>query len=145
LWESASGSKKKEILLDEVSMPFSGKEQNYTNSIQIAPLSIRTSGNINYFVKLKDIYTNETVMDFFIHGGNSITTKVPLGSYKIVYASGNKWYGKEHLFSKKTAYSKTDETFNFTQNYNGINGYTITLYTVANGNLTTSRLNPSDF
>ena len=144
-WENNSQPKKKEIVLEEVSIPFSGKEQNYTTSPQLAPFSIQTSGNTNYFIKLKDAYSNETIMDFFIRGGDNITTKVPLGTYKIVYASGKKWYGKKHLFGKKTLYSKADATFNFIRTSNGINGYTITLYIVANGNLNTSYLSPSEF
>lgn len=138
-------NKKPEIVLDEMPMPYNGRINSYTNSQRIAPFTIKTSHGDNYFVKLKDVYSNSTVIDIFIRGGQTVETKVPLGTYKIVYASGDKWYGEKHLFGKNTSYSKTDQNLNFTQTYNGVSGYTISLYRVANGNLRTSGLNPSEF
>lgn len=129
----------------EVTMPYTGEVNNFSAEERIAPFNIETSTGVNYFVKLKDVYSNQTVIEFFIRGGDRISTKVPLGTYQIVYASGKKWYGYNHLFGKNTSYSKTDQNFNFKQTYNGVSGYTITLYQVQNGNLSTSHLNPSQF
>lgn len=126
-------------------MPHTGNVNNYTTGESIAPLVIETSAGTNYFVKLKDIYFNQTVMEFFIRGGDRISTKVPLGIYQITYASGKKWYGYTNLFGSDTSYSKTDQNFNFKHTYQGVSGYTITLYQVSNGNLSTSRLSPSQF
>ena len=131
--------------LQEIAMPYTGTVNNYARGERIAPFAIETSAGSNYFVKLKDIYSNQTVMEFFIRGGDKISTKVPLGTYQITYASGKKWYGYNNLFGNDTSYSKTDQDFNFKQTYQGVSGYTITLYQVSNGNLSTSRLSPSQF
>ena len=133
------------VTVPDVLMPNTGNVNNYSSATRIAPFAIETSAGANYFVKLKDVYSDQTVMEFFIRGGEKISTKVPLGTYQIVYASGDKWYGYSYLFGEKTSYSKTDQNFNFKQTYNGVSGYTITLYRVSNGNLTTSYLNPSQF
>lgn len=127
------------------STPYSGEEKLYTSSARVAIFEINTSGNTNYYVKLKDAYSKKTVMTIFIHGGDSITTKVPLGSYEVVYASGKKWYGYKNLFGKKTAYNKTDQVFQFQRKYNQVNGYAITLYQVAGGNLRTLSLPKNQF
>ena len=129
----------------EVELPYTGNVNNYSSETKIAPFAIETSGGANYFVKLKDIYSNQTVMEFFIRGGERISTKVPLGTYQITYASGKKWYGYNNLFGSDTSYNKTDQNFNFKQTSQGVSGYTITLYQVSNGNLSTSRLSPSEF
>ena len=131
--------------LIEMAMPYTGNVNNYARGQSIAPFAIETSAGANYFVKLKDAYSGQTVMEFFIRGGDEISTKVPLGTYQVTYASGKKWYGYDNLFGSDTSYSKTDQDFNFKQTYQGVSGYTITLYQVANGNLRTSRLSPSQF
>lgn len=138
-------SEKPKIVYDEVQMPYNGESRVYTSSERIAPFTIKTSGSDSYFVKLKDVYTNETVMDIFVRGGNTVETDVPLGTYRIEYATGERWYGYQHLFGERTGYSKTDQSLNFRQDYNGVSGFTISLYKVANGNLQTSYLNPSNF
>jgi len=84
-------------------------------------------------------------MEFFIRGGDKISIKVPLGRYKVVYASGKKWYGHNKLFGNRTIYTKTDQDFIFRETYQGVSGYAITLYRVSNGNLRTSRINKSEF
>ena len=128
-----------------VAMPYTGLVNNYSNKKSIAPFVIETSTGSNYYVKLKDIYSNQTIIEFFIRGGEQISTKVPLGSYQVVYASGSQWYGYHYLFGNNTSYNKTDKSFDFKQTYNGVSGYTITLYQVSNGNLSTSQLNPNQF
>lgn len=129
----------------EQSLPYNGEIKNYFYSERIAPLNIKTSYGANYLVKLKGAYTKEPIMTIFIIGGNEITINVPLGSFEITYASGNKWYGYDNLFGKETSYSKADEIFNFRDTGYKISGYTITLYRVSNGNLNTQNINPSQF
>jgi len=74
-----------------------------------------------------------------------VTIDVPLGTYEVRYAGGETWYGYTYLFGKDTAYSKADETFTFEVVGNQISGFTITLYQVVNGNLSTSRIRPNEF
>ncbi len=44
---------------------------------------------------------------------NEIEIKVPLGSYIVKYAVGEKWYGEKYLFGPETRYNKADEKFVF--------------------------------
>ena len=137
----------------EVTMPPNGAIKTYTNSEQVAPLKIQTSHESNYFVKIVSVYSQQPVMTIFIRGGNTISTKVPLGTYEIRYASGKKWYGYEHFFGPGTNYSKADEIFTFetkkTSTWEGTTyqttGYAITLYQVPHGNLKTIKIDPSRF
>ncbi len=129
----------------EQSLPYNGEIRDYSYSEKIAPLNIKTSYGANYLVKLKDAYNKETIMTIFIIGGNEITVNVPLGSFEITYASGNKWYGYDYLFGKETSYSKANEIFNFRNTGYQISGYTISLYRVSNGNLNTLYINQSQF
>ena len=126
-------------------LPYNGETQTFTYDNRVAPLKINTSNGSNYVVKLKDYYTKEAVMTIFIRGGNTLETKVPLGNFEITYASGDKWYGYNYLFGPDTGYSKADEMFSFKDTGYQINGYTITLYRVSNGNLRTSYINKSEF
>lgn len=148
--ESTTSSEKYDVTKNtytppEHSLPYNGEIRNYSYSEKIAPLNIKTSYGVNYLVKLKGVYNKEPIMTVFIIGGNEITINVPLGSFEITYASGNKWYGYDYLFGNETSYSKADEIFNFRNIGYEISGYTITLYRVSNGNLNTQNINQSQF
>ncbi len=129
----------------ELTMPYNGKIQMYSTGERVAPFEIRTSRGSNYLVKLVPKYSKKPVMTIFIRGGNTVSTEVPLGTYEVKYASGNKWYGYKHLFGPETGYSKAESVFTFENTGYQISGYTITLYRVSNGNLRTSTINPSQF
>jgi len=126
-------------------MPYSGQEQKFVNDESVAPLTIQTSAGANYLVKIVDYYSKSDVMTIFIKGGDTIRTKVPLGTFEIRYASGKQWYGYNYLFGDDTSYSKADQSFDFRNTGYQITGYTLTLYRVSNGNLRTSYMNPSEF
>jgi transcription initiation factor TFIIIB Brf1 subunit/transcription initiation factor TFIIB len=129
----------------EVVMPYNGSTQIYTNSERVAPFEIQTSSGANYLVKLVTAYSHESAMTIFIKGGNTISVNVPLGTYEVKYASGEKWYGYEHYFGQETDYSKAEKLFTFENTGDHISGYTMTLYRVPNGNLRTTKINPSQF
>lgn len=129
----------------EARIPINGTEQAYTTDKRIAPLEIKTSPGTNYLVKLVSAYSKQPVMTIFIIGGSTISTKVPLGAYEIKYASGQKWHSYENLFGSHTKYNKANEIFTFQNTGYQVSGYTITLYQVSNGNLSTSTISPSQF
>jgi hypothetical protein len=86
-------------------------------------------------------------MTIFVHGGTTVNVDVPLGVFEVRYASGTNWFGYGDLFGPKpyTVYSKADRFFDFQVVGNEIRGYTITLYNVANGNLSTTEIAESEF
>lgn len=134
-----------DVQYPEQPLPYTGEVATYTSSEQIAPLEIKASLGSHYLLKLVDSYTDKTVLTVFIRSGTTTKIDVPLGSYKIRYASGETWYGDEQLFGPRTICSKADKNFKFEVVGNQVNGFAITLYKVSNGNLHTSPIKRSEF
>lgn len=130
-----------------MSLPVNGDTESFHNREEVAPLRIKTPVNSveHYFIKVVDVLEENTVKTIFIRSGNTIDTKLPLGSYRIKYATGKTWYGTEHLFGPETMYSKANKTFIFTREANGYSGYTIELILQQRGNLRTQRIPKSDW
>lgn len=126
-------------------LPLSGTVHLWHSAEAVAPFAINPHSDANYLVKLVDAYSRTEVMRVFVRGGSPIEVKVPLGTYEIRYASGDQWYGYQHLFGPDTAYAKADKTFDFRIIGNQVSGYTLTLYKVRNGNLHTSPINAREF
>ncbi len=145
LIKDESETSKVNVVLQEMPPLMNGTIDLYANQPRVAPLEIETSGSGYYFVKLVKTGTDQIVMTIFIHAGQNITTEVPLGSYDIKYASGENWYGNQYLFGNKTRYSKANSVFSFQDTGSQVSGYTITLYEVMDGNLSTSTISASDF
>lgn len=96
-------------------LPPSGEKSVRANLTVKAPFEIKTSRGVNYFVKLTDSTTKIDVVTVFVRGGDTIELDVPLGTFKVKYASGNTWYGDTHLFGPDTQYAQTEEDFTFSQ------------------------------
>lgn len=127
-------------------LPVNGSKSTYSNRDAIAPLTISTRQGLgHYFVKIVDWTTDAPVMTIFVRSGQSVSTKVPLGSYKVKYATGSQWYGKTHLFGPETSYSMADSRFDFEETGNQVSGFTVELFLQPNGNLRTKRIRPKDF
>lgn len=126
-------------------LPAHGKTWVHTNGARIAPLGIETTGSSHYFVKLVDAVTGAEVIELFVRGGSSLTVDVPVGRYRIRYATGETWYGLKNLFGPSTGYSEAERDFEFEKTARGVSGFTITLYRVAHGNLQTKALSPAAF
>lgn len=129
----------------ELVPPASGEVQLYTTMNGVAPLQIRSSSGSNYLVKLADATTGQPVLSVFVRGGQTEEIDVPLGTYVVKYASGDRWYGYTHLFGPDTQCSKADRAFTFSFDGAHYSGYTVTLYKVGDGNLSTSRISADDF
>jgi hypothetical protein len=127
-------------------LPFNGSEYKYSMAEAVAPLTISTrQGTGHYFVKIVDWATDAPVLTVFVQSGQSVSTKVPLGSYKIKYAAGSQWYGQTYLFGPDTSYSMADKRFDFEETGNEVSGFTVELFLQPNGNLRTKRITPKDF
>lgn len=88
------------------------------------------SGPMYYYLKICTPGTSQAVQAVYIHSGNTANLYVPPGTYEIKWVSGSKWYGEELYFNNHSA-QKADETFTFDDSHI----WTVTLYTVADGNL----------
>lgn len=130
------------------------------NGEAVAPLSVSTKGNENFYILLTKppvtvtekstgrTTTFQNIRDnisFYICAGESAEILVPLGKYLIYYATGNTWYGKKSLFGDDTSYYQCDGTFDFYADGDYYMGYTLELYPQIDGNLETSPIPATDF
>jgi hypothetical protein len=128
-------------------LPYNGKIIRYrSNRRAIAPFEIKTrSGSGHYFVKLVKSGTKRDILTVFVHGGQSVEVKVPLGSYELKYAVGKTWYGPELLFGPDTKCSKADKILDFKKEGNQVLGHSVELYLQLDGNLQTKEIPRSEF
>lgn len=118
------------------------RDCNYTF---VAPLKIKTSGTSTaYYVKMVDA-RGRSVLGFFIRPGETAEVEMPLGNYYLRYACGTEWYGQKELFGAETVAFKGTDVFRFTEDNEGYNGYSVTLYKVPNGNFETTEMDVDDF
>ena len=121
-------------------LPPNGAIALYQTSPGVAPFTVVAAPGAHYVVKLEDAETGAGVLMMFVHAGQKAQTKVPLGNYKLKYATGTTWYGEQRLFGASTFYQQADRTLAFVRNPTGYSGHIIQLARQINGNLPTSRL-----
>ena len=129
----------------EQPLPDDGEVKSFTDQDRIAPFEIKAAAGSHYLVKLADAASHAAVMTIFVKGGSTIRVDVPLGTYELKYAAGEQWYGYEQLFGPRTGYSKADTTLIFKRTGNQVSGYSVTLYAVPGGNLSTKRIDAGEF
>ena len=130
----------KQINLSPKPLPKTGIITGAYNGLA-APLMFKTYEGTNYYIKLEGWKTNKEVMTIFIRGGQKFEAKVPLGKYRVKYATGEVWYGKEDFFGPNTYFSQALEPLTFEKKGRYLRGHTISLYKVRNGNLRSKSFN----
>jgi hypothetical protein len=95
----------------------------------------------NYLVKLVDLRTSLPKVAYFVHGGSSITTDVPIGAFTVKHASGQNWCGESQYFGPSTVFQKGTKTVSFDEDHL----YTLYLTPQRNGNFPTSLIPRSEF
>ena len=110
--------------------------------------TVETREGSNFYIYMKDV-NGKNDLSFYVVGGKTVTKKIPLGTYQLYYCSGETWYGLTHKFGDTTVASKSDDLFTFSSstsgNYIYYDSWTVTLYRVQNGNLSTERIDMLDF
>lgn len=129
----------------EYALPDNGATWRYNSEAQVARFVVAAGSGSHYWVKLVEASTDRPIIAVFIRAGSTAEIKVPVGTYVIKYASGQKWYGTTHLFGPDTSRSKARDTFNFYIEGNIVHGHSITLYKVTGGNLRTESIPASEF
>ena len=119
--------------------PLNGEILSGYDDYNGSEITIKSSSNEAYVVKLKDVY-NDEIMSFYVRAGATVTIGVPAEEMYVYFASGNVWYGMDDLFGDSTSYSMDDELKDF-ENYT----YEYTLYTVSNGNFSETPIDAEDF
>jgi hypothetical protein len=127
--------------------PAPGILENRTGRSAEAPFGINTSPGADYYLKLVDATTGRDAVTIYVRGGQLLEVSVPLGSYRLRYASGETWRGPAHLFGpgELTSYNTSDSIFNFAVSGGYVNGYTVELIRQVGGNMDTRRISPSQF
>ncbi len=118
-----------------------------------ANLTIKNGARTDAIVCLYSISMNKTIRNEYVCKNSSFRMdKIPQGTYKIRVFYGNDWNpelenpcGVKGYFDSDVHFSEFDRTEYFENGYNGYTVATVTLYTVARGNVSTSRINQSDF
>lgn len=131
--------------LKPVSTPANGKILKRPKDEMLAPLTIHTTGDKYYFFSLMKVGYSDSYMSFFGHGGKTIEVDVPIGVYKIYYATGETWYGTNDLFGPETSYYRCGDYFIFTKDDESYKGWVLTLYPVVDGNMDSESVSADDF
>jgi tetratricopeptide (TPR) repeat protein len=71
---------------------------------RIAPFSVEGTAGTNYLIKLVNVADAKDQISVFVRGGETYSTKMPLGTYRLRAASGDTWYGKDDLFGPGTQF-----------------------------------------
>jgi hypothetical protein len=123
----------------------------------VAGLKIETPSSADYVLKLVNVRDGKEEVLIYVRRASSFETRVPLGTYKIIGAYGETWYGEKHLFGPdKTTFlrllkkdGKSDE-FPFFRDGNRMKGYVIHGYHILltqqiGGNLETQNIREEEF
>lgn len=78
---------------------FASKEGKKSSTLEIS-----TSPGLDYFLIITPEAGGAPELIAFITGGESLTCKLPTGSYDLRYAAGDSWYGKKYFFGPRGAY-----------------------------------------
>lgn len=117
-----------------------GQIFKYPEDERLAPLTVKTSGSGGYYVYLKSCSYEGNDMSFYVKGGRSVEIDVPLDTYELWYCAGTTWYGVEDKFGEDTSNHKAKDDFDFYEDGDYVNGWTVSLYRVPHGNLSTEEV-----
>jgi hypothetical protein len=118
-----------------------------------ATLTIKNGGNSDAIVCLYSLSADKTIRNEYVQKNSSYTiSKIPQGSYKIRVFYGNDWNpnlqnscGTAGNFESDVNFSEFDGEEYFEDSSRGYTIATITLYTVSNGNASSSTIDQSSF
>jgi hypothetical protein len=118
-----------------------------------ATLTIKNGGNSDAIICLYSIYNDRTIRNEYVQKNSSFTmSNITQGEYKIRVFYGNDWNpelenscGTKGNFESDINFSEFDGTEYFEDSERGFTNATITLYTVAGGNASSSSIDQSKF
>lgn len=95
-----------DIQAEKQPFPENGTTSYYTGDSPAGTVSVANKLDDYIYVKFKSESLNKTIVEAYIHPDSTADIKVPLGRYRIVFASGDEWYGNEYIFGTDTAFYK---------------------------------------
>jgi hypothetical protein len=111
-----------------------GIEDEYGSTI-----TVTASVDHSCVVKLKTS-SDVTRLMFYVRADDTVKVKVPREDLYVYFASGDTWYGSNHLFGEETNYMKDKSLCNFRE-------YSMeyTLVSVSNGNFSPKSISEDEF
>ena len=126
----------------------------------MCPLDIVAGGECSYYVYLEyagepeDSYDSrqasisspeEADIAIYVESGSSAEVYIPVGNYKVYYASGYDWQGPGAFFGEDTEYSKSSDVLTFYTDEESVYGYTLELWDAAEDIPDMETISPEDF
>jgi hypothetical protein len=112
---------------------------------RVVPLQVRAGTGGNYFVRLVNVADEGDVINVFIRGGTTLKVEMPLGTYRLRFASGSTGYGEKLLFGQQTSYWIVEQTVTFRNDRNAPKLVAIDLAAQKGGPMKTAPLVPNRF
>lgn len=126
------------------------------------PFGVNIDDEMNYYIYLEyvraplnsyearqlnsnAVYPYEEDVSFYLQAGNVLDVDVPVGVYKLYYATGDVFYSSESLFGDDTVCYSSDELLEFYVSAEYYEGNTLTLYSVYDGNFDTDEIDLGEF
>ncbi len=138
--------------------PYKKYYKNIVNQNLNNYILIKNTPHSDVIVLLKNIQTNKVVRNVYIKSGIDYKIKnIPEGIYSLKCMYGNNWNPQKQIgqikgcFDSDLSFSETSEKdyfdMNVQENIDGINipSYTVTLYKVRNGNMSTKTISANQF
>lgn len=118
-----------------------------------ATLTIKNGASSDAIVCLYNIKLDKTIRNIYVQKNTNFKMeKIAQGNYKIKVFYGNDWNpelenpcGQKGYFESDLNFSEFDDIEYFEDNNKGYTIATVTLYSVTNGNATSSEISPLDF
>lgn len=126
----------------------------------MCPIEIQVNGERAYYIYLEYVWEPEDSYDsrlpivsspqeedmaFYVESGSSAELYVPIGVYRVYYASGYSWQGPEELFGEDTEYNRDIYLLDFYTDEESAYGYTLELWDDTENNPDMEPIAPEDF
>lgn len=109
---------------NSVPFPENGTMYYYTQSKLTGYLNLTSELDNYLLLKVKDELGSKTLVDVYIHPNSTVKIDLPYGKYKLYYAGGYTWYGRERFFGSDTMYFISRDMIEITEFMN----QTMTVY-----------------
>jgi hypothetical protein len=112
---------------------------------RVVPFQIRTVSGSNYFIKLVNAADDSDMYVLFVRGGSTFKITMPIGTYRLQFASGKTWYGEKALFGEQTTYWTADQMLSFRKSGNDPKPVTIEIPDQRAGHIRSVPFDPARF
>lgn len=143
---STSGTELREKIEKALSQQRPQNGKTFTNTVNwgYGEFTVSASSH-DACIKLENVTDPSKNILFYVRAGEDATVNVKDGRYIVKYTSGEYWFGQDSMFGKHASFARAEDILEFTTTSTQYTVISITLYTVYNGNLETSEIDPEDF